>query len=176
MSRGSRFDEADFESRYQRGGGVARETKPSAQTPIHVWPVDNPSIGQSVLRDRDGKGRPHKGVDLFVPAGSEVRAMRAGKVKRVVDGRNSADESRRRAGLWIDIVARDGRLYRYLHLGTAKVRAGQTVRAGTPIGTVAPAFTSGAGERAHLHLEVREHDWRNGEYGKPIDPLTLLAA
>jgi murein DD-endopeptidase MepM/ murein hydrolase activator NlpD len=102
--------------------------------------------------------------------------MRAGTVKRVIDGRNSTDESRRRAGLWIDIVARDGRLYRYLHLGTAKVRAGQTVRAGTPIGTVAEAYTSGAGERAHLHVEVREHDWRNGEYGKPIDPLTLLAA
>lgn len=172
MSRQDEFDRADFDRRYP---STPREpTAPSAATPTPIWPVDRPVIGQSVMRDRNGAGRPHKGVDLFVPAGSPVRAVRSGRVLRVVDGRDSADPGRRAAGLFVDIAARDGRIYRYLHLGSASVTAKQRVNAGGRIGTVAEPFTSGLAERPHLHLEIRAADWKNGDYGRPIDPLSVL--
>lgn len=181
MSRGDSFDRADFQSRYKAGDDTPapREaptlSPSSSRTPVPVWPVPNPQIGQSVVKDRNGKGRPHKGVDLFVPAGTRVRAVRSGFVKRIVDGRQSPDSHKRRAGLFVDIIAVDGLLYRYLHLGSTRVKAGESVRAGQEIGAVADEGTSGAGERAHLHLEIRKTDWSNGAYGAPIDPLTVLA-
>lgn len=98
-SRSERFDRGDFSSRYRREQDVAADTDASP-LPV-VWPVKQPRIGQTVMSDRNGKGRPHKGVDLFVKAGSPVVAAVSGKVVRVVDGRESADEGKRRAGLWI---------------------------------------------------------------------------
>lgn len=173
MSRSDRFDRADYDSRYSPGT-PSRSDRASSSTPNPVWPVERPEIGQSVLRNRDGRGRPHRGVDLFVPAGSVVKAMRGGTVRRVVDGRGSTDEHRRRAGLFVDIAGRDGRVYRYLHMGSVRVRAGQQVKAGAAIGTVADAHTSGTGAKPHLHLEIRASDWKDGDYGPALDPLSLL--
>ena len=73
-----------------------------------VWPVPRASlkrIGQSVLSDRDGSGRPHYGLDLFADASSPVLAAQTGRVVRIVDGRRSTETGKRRAGLWIDILA-----------------------------------------------------------------------
>lgn len=175
-SRSDSFDRADFERVRGTPAPAEAETRsaPSARTPRYLWPVENPKIHQSVLRDRDGKGTPHKGVDLLVHAGSTVRAARGGLVLRVVDGRGSTDEGRRKAGLFVDVRADDARIHRYLHLGTASVRAGQQVAKGATIGTVAPANTSGTGKAPHLHFEIRESDWHQGDYGKPVDPLSLL--
>lgn len=177
MSRGDRFDRGDFQSRYSGNGAgaVAPPSPPSAVTPVPVWPVTSPRVGQSVLADRNGKGRPHKGVDLFVPGGSPVRAARSGKVLRVVDGRVSSETGKRRAGLFVDVRSNDGLIYRYLHLGSVAVAAGDSVKAGRSlIGTVAPEGTSGSGAEAHLHLEIRKSDWNGSDYGDPIDPLTIL--
>lgn len=180
MSRGDRFDRGDFQSRYEPSGAGPAATAgvpagSSSATPIPVWPVASPRIGQSVLADRDGKGRPHKGVDLFVPAGTTVRAARGGRVLRVVDGRRSSEPSKARAGLFVDIQGKDGLIYRYLHLGRATVSPGENVRAGiSQIGTVAAEGTSGSGAEAHLHLEIRKSDWNGSTYGDPIDPLTML--
>lgn len=179
MSRGDSFDRGDFQARYEARPQASPSTSPglspaSARTPAPVWPVPNPQIGQSVVKDRNGKGRPHKGVDLFVPAGTNVRAVRSGFVVRIIDGRQSTDSHKKRAGLFIDLLGVDGLLYRYLHLGSTQVRAGESIRAGQTVGTVADEGTSGTGERSHLHLEIRKSDWSNGAYGAPIDPLTVL--
>lgn len=147
------------------------------------------SIGQSVLPDR-GAGRPHKGVDLRADAGTPVLSAAPGRVLRVEDGRMSpAGSGRARAGLWVDVLGEDGRVYRYLHLGTARVQAGDTLAAGTPLGATAPAGTSGIDRNTapHLHFEIREGDydpkrpkWHSkprgelGDYGTPLDPLKLL--
>ena len=65
------------------------------------WPVSKrlvTRIGDGVTDSRPGSGRPHKGVDVFAPAGSDVIAVRSGRVKRVIDGRNSRNENAQRAG------------------------------------------------------------------------------
>jgi murein DD-endopeptidase MepM/ murein hydrolase activator NlpD len=173
VSRGDRFDRAGFESRY------ARASTPPAVEPERTWPIaaeDLVRIGQSILGDRDGTGRPHKGIDLFAAAGTPVRAAIAGRVLRVVDGRRSGGSSRRQAGLFVDVLGADDKVYRYLHLGTAQVAAGQAVASAEGIGTVAAAGTSGLGAVPHLHFEIADSDYdaQRGDYGPRRDPLRHL--
>lgn len=159
-------------------------------TPLWPLPVDRlRSVGQSVMPDR-GTGRPHKGVDLRAEAGTLVLASAPGRVLRVEDGRTDAPGSgRARAGLWVDVLGEDGRVYRYLHLGAVHVKPGESLTAGMPLGVTAPAGTSGIDKDTapHLHFEIREGDydakrpkWQGkpsddpGDYGAPLDPLKLL--
>ena len=165
--RGDSFDHGDFRR-------PPPKPKPTTAEGSVVWPVEQPRVGQSVMTDRNGKGRPHDGLDLFVAAGSVVRAAVAGTVLRVLDGRNASEDEKKRAGLWIDIGADNGHVYRYLHLGSANVAKGQRVTAGTQIGRVADRHESGSGQAPHLHLEIRAGDWSRGDYGKPLDPLQIL--
>ncbi|MFO0576112.1 MAG: M23 family metallopeptidase [Polyangia bacterium] len=130
------------------------------------------------MDDRDGNGRPHKGIDIFAPAGAEVLAARAGTILRVIDGRQGTTSGRRRAGLFIDLRGSDDLIYRYLHLGATTVQKGDAVRQGAVLGTIAPPFTSGLDEAPHLHFEVRQGDYQRvrEDYGLPIDPRRLLPA
>ena len=111
-----------------------------------------------VMEVRPKTGKPHKGVDLFAPPGTPITAARSGRVKRVVDGRNSSREAAKLAGLWVDVEVGQ-QIDRYLHLGEAKVVAGQKIKRGELVGIVAEAGTSGTGEGPHLHFEVRAGDY-----------------
>ena len=139
------------------------------------WPVPKElvtRIGDRVTESRPGSGRPHKGVDIFAPAGSTVTAARSGRVKRVMDGRGSNHEKAQRAGLWVDVEAANGQIDRYLHLGEATVAEGQRVKRGDAIGLIAEAHESGSGDAPHVHFEVRasDYDREKKDYGQPIDP------
>lgn len=145
-----------------------------------LWPIAAGllrRVGDSVLPRRAGTGQPHKGIDLFAPAGAEVRAAVYGRVLRVIDGREADSEGRRRAGLFVDVRGLDGKVYRYLHLGSAMVREGEPVRAGQTLGTVSPSGQSGVEHsEPHVHFEIRAADWNRtaGDYGEPVDPLRVL--
>lgn len=133
-----------------------------------AWPIPAGSltrIGQSVLPDRDGTGRPHFGVDLFAPAHTPVLSASGGRVLLVRDGRTSTDLKKRRAGLWLE-VSFEGLVYRYMHLGSVVKAEGERVRPGMLVGFVAP---NAAGE-PHLHFEIR----RGTAKGDALDPLRLL--
>ena len=148
-----------------------------------VWPIPLSRlrrVGESVLARRAGSGRPHKGVDLFADADTPVLSAVYGRVLRVVDGRTAdrlKDESLWRAGLFVDVRGIDRRIYRYLHLGSHAVTAGQPIRAGDPIGTVSPSGHSGVEHsEPHVHFEIRAGDFDRDRrvYGEPIDPLVVL--
>lgn len=153
-----------------------RRTKKAPRLPR--WPVPRKKItrvGQSVMADRraDPGEQPHHGLDIYVPSGTQVRTPAAGTVLRVIDGRDSDKETRRAAGLWVDLAGRDGLLYRFLHLGSAQVKAGQQLKAGAVIGRVALPYTSGLGASGpHLHFEMRQDP--DQTYGAPVDPLARL--
>ena len=137
-----------------------------------VWPVPRVSlkrVGQSVLSDRDGSGRPHFGLDVFAAESSPILAAQTGRVVRIVDGRRSNEPGKRRAGLWIDILA-SGLLCRYLHMGQVLLQINQTVKRGALIGFLGE---NPAGE-PHLHFEIRRSDVVSGKYGDAVDPLLLL--
>ena len=140
-----------------------------------LWPVEQKSItriGDGVTLDRNGQGRPHQGVDIFVPAYTVVVAATDGLVRAVVDGRGSSEEGKRRAGLWCDVEYADY-IVRYLHLGDCFVKKGDSLVAGiSSIGMVAPPGQSGTGDASHLHFEVRRRS--KAGYGDPLNPLRLL--
>lgn len=154
---------------------------------IEAWPIDPPKvkrIGQGVCADcrtdRQGKPRPHNGVDIFADSGTQVLAPVKGRVIRVVDGRQSDDENKKAAGLWIDIeepatAKTERRIHRFLHLGSSTVRDGQRVSPRDVIAVIADAGTSGIGESGpHLHYEIRKSSTTEA-YGEPIDPRFDLA-
>ena len=163
----SRFDRADFRSRYR--------PRPAVQG--LVWPVAPgliSRVGDSITADRDGHGRRHDGLDIFAPALASVVSASRGHVLRVVDGRFHRTEGLRRAGLFVDVLADDGAVFRYLHLGSAEVVQHQPIEQGNPIGVIAPPFTSGLARQPHLHFEIRASDFRAGHYGPALDPRRLL--
>ena len=100
----------------------------------------------------------HTGVDLAAPAGTPIRAAHAGRVETVgfdADG----------YGRYTVISAGNVDVY-YAHQTSTRVRPGQVVTAGQPIGTVgATGNTTGD----HLHFEVRVND-------QAVDPESFLAA
>ena len=118
-------------------------------------PVDGPVLRAfAVGPDRFAAGQ-HRGADLGAPAGARVRAACGGRVSfagRVPGGGRT-------------VSVRCGALVAtYQHLGRVKVRRGQGLLPGAPIGTVGSARPS-----PHVHLGARRT--ATGAY---VDPLTLL--
>ena len=167
-ARGRAFDRGDYRRRHSGTPSVGI-----------LWPIDRASIhrlGESIMLHRRGTGEKHDGLDIFCPAGSPVFAAFGGTVLQIVDGRFALRSETRRAGLFADIEGFDGRVYRYLHLGSILIRPHQRVLRGEQLGDVAPAFTSGLGDDPHLHFEIRDGGIVHHKYAPPIDPLTLLPA
>jgi murein DD-endopeptidase MepM/ murein hydrolase activator NlpD len=102
--------------------------------------------------------RPHRGVDVSAPLGSNITAPAAGRVKFV--GRRLGD------GLMVELDHGAGVVTRYAHCRTTLVQAGDQVTAGTVIATVG---RSGLATGPHVHFEVIVR-------GHPVDPLKYLVS
>jgi murein DD-endopeptidase MepM/ murein hydrolase activator NlpD len=100
--------------------------------------------------------RPHLGVDISAPAGTNISAPAPGRVSFV--GRKFGE------GLTVDIDHGDGIVSRYGHCKKILVHEGEMVTPGTVIATVG---SSGLSTGPHVHFEVRLHN-------KPIDPLSFI--
>src|SRR5689334_7368144 len=100
--------------------------------------------------------RPHKGVDVAAPYGSNISAPAAGRVTFV--GRKLGD------GLMVELDHGAGVVSRYAHCSAVKVKVGDFVSFGDVIALVG---SSGLSTAAHVHFEVRVR-------GKPVGPLKYL--
>ena len=100
--------------------------------------------------------RPHKGVDVSAPYGSNITAPAAGKVSFV--GRKLGD------GLMVELDHGNGVTSRYAHCSAVKVKVGDFVSFGDVIAAVG---SSGLSTAPHVHFEVRVR-------GEPVDPLKYL--
>lgn len=98
----------------------------------------------------------HYGVDLLVPAGTEVRAMYRGRVTLAGNLRGY--------GLAVQIDHGEGMESVYGHLSEISVTEGSSVSGGQVIGL---SGASGDSKGAHLHFEV----WVGG---RPVDPVRVL--
>jgi len=95
-------------------------------------------------------------VDIDVPDGTEVRAMKDGKVRFAGTMRGYGQV------IWLD---HSGSIMTiYAHLSAVYVRAGEEVRGGQ---VIADSGHSGDVTGPHLHFEV----WR---HGREVDPVPLL--
>ena len=94
-----------------------------------------------------GDWRTHNGVDYAAEKGAEVAAPAAGKVVET-----GTDDK------WGPVVAiedESGRVWRVCGTADAKVKKGDTVSAGQPIGKVGSVSCECA-EESHIHLEVMQ--------------------
>jgi len=105
----------------------------------------------------DGQSRFHKGTDVAMAYGQEVRAASAGKVVSVGE----------RTGYGLTVVVSHGRGLetRYAHLSSADVKPGDSVTAGD---VIARTGNSGRTTGPHLHFEVLDR-------GQPVDPEAWLS-
>jgi murein DD-endopeptidase MepM/ murein hydrolase activator NlpD len=123
---------------------------------IPRWPVTAPVTSPFGLRFQGLGLSVHRGVDLGVPTGTEVRAMAPGRVRFAGIQRGFGNV------VWID---HGGAVITvYAHLAAIRVRTGEAVEGGRVIGL---SGSSGDVSAPHLHFEV----WR---WGREVDPVPLL--
>lgn len=148
-------------------GSSAAPTRATATTrttstrsgPVWRWPVSGYTYVSSGFggRNLDGSPENHYGIDIVAPAGTAVRAARAG---RVTESRPDYD----RGWGWTVIVDHgDGWKTRYAHLSANLIKRGERVVRGQVIGRVG---STGRSTGPHLHF---------GTYlsGVPRDPAHL---
>ncbi len=123
---------------------------------IPRWPVHGPMTSPFGLRLRGIRPEIHRGVDISVPTGTEVRAMASGRVRYAGTMRGYGNV------VWIDHGG--SVLSVYAHLSQIRVQAGEEVSGGETIGL---SGSSGDAEAPHLHFEI----WR---WGREVDPVPLL--
>jgi len=108
----------------------------------------------------------HEGIDYAVPVGTVVRASRSGKVlfagfsKAYASRDDKTDQHR-----FVIIRHSDGRSTRYVHLSGLKIRPGQEVKQGQPIGLTAE---SDEWDQPVLDFEIRVIQ------GQPLNPASLV--
>jgi len=118
-------------------------------------PLDAPLSSPFGVRE----GRPHTGIDLAAPEGSEVRAACAGVVRY-------AGDEQRGYGRLVIVEHADGLSTYYAHNRAFAVHAGDVVARGA---LVAYSGATGHVTAPHVHFEVRR-------LGTAVDPLPLLTA
>lgn len=123
---------------------------------LPYWPVHGPVTSPFGLRFRGLRPDVHRGVDVYVPAGTPVHAMAPGRVHFAGVMRGY--------GKVVILDHGDGVRSLYAHLSEVRVQAGDEVKGHDVIGL---SGSSGDATGPHLHFEV----WR---YGRPVDPVPLL--
>lgn len=118
------------------------------------WPVDEARMTRGYLPNRK---RPHLGIDLAAPKGTQILAAHDGIV--IYTGRDF-----RGFGKMVMIEGAKGWATLYAHFSTIKVKEGQSVRQGDVIGGMG---RTGRATGVHLHFEVRKSRG-------PVDPLLYL--
>ena len=104
-------------------------------------------------------GRWHPGIDIGILRSTVVRAAEPGRVTAVGTPRGFEGY-----GNLVEVSLGGGWFALYAHLAGWRVRVGEWVSAGQPLGT---AGCTGWCTGTHLHFEVRER-------GFPVDPRPLL--
>lgn len=123
---------------------------------IPRWPVAGPITSDFGVRFRGVLPEIHRGVDIGIPTGTEVRAMAPARVHfaGTMNGYGQV--------VWLDHGGTV--LTVYAHLSRILVRSGEAVGARQVIGL---SGMSGDATAPHLHFEI----WR---WGRERDPVPLL--
>lgn len=123
---------------------------------IPRWPVNGTITSPYGLRFLGLRPDFHHGVDVAVPEGTPVTAMKGGRVAYAGS----------MAGYGLVVILDHGPNLQtvYGHLSRIDVRAGDKIRGGQVIGA---AGRTGNASGAHLHFEIRR-------WGRNEDPVELL--
>jgi len=123
---------------------------------IPRWPAHGPITSPFGLRFNGIRPAIHRGVDISIPEGTPVIAMKRGRVRHA--GPLGA------YGLTVIIEHGPTLVTLYAHLSEIRVRAGEEVEGKQVIGL---SGRTGNATGPHLHFEVRR-------WGRHEDPVPLL--
>lgn len=127
-------------------------------------------------------GDAHTGIDIYAPLDTPVYAPSTGVVKEIRTGSYRYDTGAYGAGNYVIIQHNpgDSNKYRnycpteewtkYYHLNTVNVNVGNTIYAGTQIGTVGNTGNTVGVTGLHLHFELNE----NSRYGTFRNPREYI--
>ncbi len=143
---------SDIEAQLSKG--FDRSTVPSRQKGLLAWPVTSSggvptgvitqNYGETAYSTRYYRGRPHNGLDIGAPTGTEVRAAMDGVVIR-----SDYNGLYYQYGRYVLIDHPNGLSTLYAHLSKSTVSSGQKVKRGDLIGYVGnTGFSTGS----HLHF------------------------
>src|SRR5215813_12207379 len=125
------------------------------------WPASGPVLRPFVFGDDPYAAGQHRGIDVAGDLGAEVPAPASG----VVSFAGTVPQG----GKTLSVRTPDGYTVALQHLGSFRVRKGDSVTEGTPVGTVGTTGELGWDE-PYVYLSVRRTDDEQGY----VDPLTLL--
>lgn len=157
-------EKAQAAPRPSQDGQVAQGPGGGLVSPLSTPLPEGNAFGYA---DPEGASGGHYALDWFAPAGSTVRAPAGG---RVVEVKRSKGRSGQVFGGTVKIERPNGRVWVFRHVDPGNLRAGQRVRAGTPIARVTD--WTGGGDHSHLELWKR----LSGGYtaGNMLDPWKVL--
>src|SRR5574342_593251 len=115
-----------------------------------------------------GEQEEHKGIDLVIGDKKPIKAFVGGKVIHAKEGAKGTGLGN--YGNVVAILGSDKHITIYAHLNEIKVDVGDTVKAGTVVGTQG---NTGKSAGSHLHFEVRKDGDKFG-YGNHIEPTAYL--
>jgi murein DD-endopeptidase MepM/ murein hydrolase activator NlpD len=125
-----------------------------------VWPISGSSQPDADTvsapfgpRDQSGDYDFHAGIDLPIPEGTPIHAIKAGEVEKI-----EAWDGDTGPGNWVLIDHGDGEKSAYLHFSETSVQAGDIVNAGAVLGR---SGSTGA-KSPHLHLTYMRDVYSNG--------------
>ena len=121
---------------------------------VFDWPVNEARMTRGFLPN---KKRPHLGIDLAAPRGTEILAAHNGYV--IYTGKDFKG-----FGKMVLVESGSGWATLYAHLDKILVKEGETISQGHLIGKMG---RTGRATGVHLHFEIRKHKG-------PVDPLMYL--
>ena len=131
-----------------------------------VWPpAPGPVTGRFGDSGPDYPAGGHRGLDIGCPEGTTVVAPIGGQVVEFVNDGSFG------AGVCIDVPNTPWYVL-FAHLSAAKVRPGDVVAAGQPIGL---SGASGRVTGAHLHIQVCRSAAFPTDIAQSADPLSFVA-
>lgn len=125
---------------------INQESKGAFSVPLIGKRTSN--FGYRVHPVTKARGSFHKGIDIYAPTGTEVKATAGGVVVKAEFNRNGYGN--------LIVIRHDKEISSYYgHLQKILVRAGQNVQKGAVIGAV---DSTGLSTGPHLHFEIRKGD------------------
>jgi len=122
--------------------------------------IRNDDYGKGDFGASRSGGRKHKGIDLYAQVGTDIKAVRFGRIKETGFHKG--------LGNYVELQHKGDLVTIYGHLQRVLVQEGQWVAQGKIIGKTGKTGNANHPRMLpHLHFEIRKD-------GMPIDPLGLL--
>lgn len=130
----------------------------------YIIPLNTFSYISGETTGRCGNKKVHGGLDLVAPKGTPVYAAHSGTVVDIYDTNyqcpdadNGCGDTRKNAGLGVEIDNGDGTYSGYMHFSSIEnLKIGQTIEAGQKLGEVGnTGHTYPIGRGFHLHYQMK---------------------